>query len=88
MLYLWLHQRAHLPIGLHGAILPFLMVPVGAVVASHLGVLVLSAHGANWFQTCEIPYSLIAPIFLAALVVYYLVWKYIVGTLNRVLGID
>jgi hypothetical protein len=87
MLYLWLHQRSRVPIGLHGTILPFLIAPVGAVVASNLGVLVLTSHGANWFQTSEIPYSLLAPMFLAGLVVYYLVWKYIVGTLNRVLGI-
>ena len=30
---------------------------------------------------------LIAPGFLAAMAAYYLVWKYIVGFLNRVLGI-
>jgi hypothetical protein len=35
----------------------------------------------------HVPYTLIAPVFLAALAVYYLAWKYIVGFLNRVLGI-
>jgi hypothetical protein len=34
-----------------------------------------------------VPYALIAPCFLAALVAYYLIWKYIVGSLNRVLEI-
>jgi hypothetical protein len=34
-----------------------------------------------------VSYALIAPCFLAALVVYYLIWKYIVGFMNRVLGI-
>jgi hypothetical protein len=48
---------------------------------------VLNSHGATWFQACEISYALIAPFFVAALAVYYLVWKYIVGSLNRVLGI-
>jgi len=32
-------------------------------------------------------HGLIAIIFLAALAGYYLVWKYIVGFVNRVLGI-
>jgi hypothetical protein len=62
-------------------------MPLGATTAHCLGVLVLSTHGATWFNACEVPYTLIAPCFLAALAVYYLVWKYIVGFLNRVLGI-
>jgi hypothetical protein len=77
----------HLPIGVHGALLPLVLMPLGATTAYCLGVLVLGSHGATWFKTCEIPYTLIAPCFLAALAGYYLVWKYIVGFLNRVLGI-
>ena len=87
MLWLCSHERTHLPIGLHGPLLPILMAPVGALVASCLGVLVLGSHGVIWFQACEIPYALIAPGFLVVLAAYYLVWKYIVGFLNRVLGI-
>ncbi|MGD0548460.1 MAG: hypothetical protein ABR991_11620 [Terracidiphilus sp.] len=87
MLWLGSHERTHLPIGLHGAILPFLLMPLGATTASCLGVLTLGSHSATWFQACEVPYALIAPCFLAALAGYYLVWKYIVGSLNRVLGI-
>jgi hypothetical protein len=34
-----------------------------------------------------VSYVLIVPCFLAALAGYYLVWKYIVGFLNQVLGI-
>ena len=87
MLWLGSHESTHLPIGLHGAILPLVLMPMGATTASCLGVLVLSSHGATWFNACEVPYALIAPCFLAALAGYYLVWKYIVGFLNRVLGI-
>jgi hypothetical protein len=87
MLWLGSHERTHLPIGLHGAVLPLLMAPAGACVAHSLGILALGSHGVTWFQACEIPYALIAPCFLVALAVYYLVWKYIVGFLNRVLGI-
>jgi hypothetical protein len=56
-------------------------------VATCLGVLEFGSLGVTWFHVCAVPYALIAPCFLAALAGYYLVWKYIVGFLNRVLGI-
>ncbi len=87
MLWLGSHESTHLPIGVHGAILPLLMAPSGALVGTSLGVLELGSHGVTWFETCYVPYALIAPCFVAALAVYYLVWKYIVGSLNRVMGI-
>jgi hypothetical protein len=87
MLHLRSHARTHLSVGLHGAILPVLIMPAGALVGSWLGVLALGANGVTWFQVCQVPYALIAPCFLAALAGYYLVWKYIVGFVNGVLGI-
>ncbi|MGA2205673.1 MAG: hypothetical protein ABSG10_02970 [Terracidiphilus sp.] len=87
MLYLWFHRRSHLSIGVHGAILPFLGAPIGALIAHQLGILQIGGHGVTYFQLCVVPYALIAVVFLAAVVVYYLVWKYIVGFLNRILGI-
>ncbi len=87
MLYLASHLRTHLSIGLHGAILPFLGAPIGATLASYLGILAIGAQGVTYFQACFVPYWLIAPIILAAVAGYYLAWKYIVGFLNRVLGI-
>ena len=81
------HVRTGAPIGLHGAVLPLLMAPIGALVATQLGVLQFAAHGLVWFQACSIPYAWVAPGFLVAMAAYYLVWKYIVGTLNQVLGI-
>jgi hypothetical protein len=87
MLWLATHQRTGLPIGLHGAILPFLLLPAGATTAICLGVLVLGTHSATWFAACSVPYALIIPCFVGAVAGYYLVWKYIVGFVNRVLGI-
>jgi len=87
MLWLGTNRCTHLPIGLHGAILPLLLMPLGATTAICLGVLTLGSHGVTWFNTCQIPYALIAPCFLAVVAGYYLVWKYIIGWLNRVLGI-
>ena len=87
MLFLCSRQRTHLPIGLHGAILPLLMAPTGALLASCLGILVLDSNGITWFQACHLSYWLIVSCFLPILAAYYLAWKYIVGFLNRVLGI-
>ena len=87
MLYLWSHVRTNLPIGVHGAILPFLGAPTGALAASCLGMLQIGSHGITWFRACQVPYVFIAVVFLAAVAGYYLVWKYIVGSLNRVMGI-
>jgi len=87
MLWLVSAKRTHLPIGLHGAILPLLLMPIGAKLATCVGMLAIGDYGVTWFQTAHVPYALIAPMFLAALVGYYLVWKYVVGFLNRVLGI-
>lgn len=86
---LWVatRRRTHLPIGLHGAILPFLLMPIGAALAKYLGVITLGASSVSWFQAVEIPYAVIACGFIFALVMYYLVWKYIIGFVNGILGI-
>ena len=87
MLWLGSHGRTHLHIGLHGAILPLIMAPIGATAATCLGILEFGGHGVTWFHALMVPYALIAPTFLAVLAGYYLVWKYVVGFANRVLGI-
>ncbi|MGA7572781.1 MAG: hypothetical protein WBV31_04220 [Terriglobales bacterium] len=87
MVYLWSGPHRHLPIGFHGALLPLIMMPVGAVAAVCGGFLHIGTHGVTWFQTISFPYFLIAPWFLAAVAIYYLIWKYLVGFLNQMLGI-
>lgn len=87
MLWMGSHGRTHLPIGLHGALLPLVLLPCGALLAVCLGILAIGAHGVVWFQAVRLPYVIVAPAFLCALIAYYLVWKYIVGFVNRVLGI-
>ncbi len=39
MLWLGSHGRTRLPIGVHGAVLPLLLVPCGATLATGLGLL-------------------------------------------------
>jgi hypothetical protein len=88
ILYIWMRPRRHLPIGFHGALLPVIMAPLGGVLACSLGFLTIGAHGLTWFEVITLRYSLIVPWFFAGLVVYYLVWKHIVGFLNGFLGIS
>jgi hypothetical protein len=87
MFYLASHERTHLPIGLYGTLIPLLGAPLMALGGSCLGMVAFGSSGITYFQTILLPYSLIAPLFLCGLAGYYLVWKYIVSYLNRVLGI-
>lgn len=86
---LWLasHERTHLAVGIHGAVLPFLLLPIGATIARCLGVLTFGPTSVTWFNACSLPYAVIAAFFCCGVAAYYLVWKYIIGFINRVLGI-
>src|SRR5579859_466895 len=57
MFYLWLRPRRHLPIGFHGAILPFLIAPAGFFVATCSGFLVATSSSLVWFDKIGIPYA-------------------------------
>lgn len=86
---LWLasHERTHLAVGVHGAVLPFLLLPCGATIGNCLGVVQFGATGVTWFQACSLPYALIAAGFCFGVAVYYLAWKYIIGFVNHELEI-
>src|SRR6266700_507064 len=62
------HERLHLSLGLHGALLPILLAPLGMAVAGILKF-PIPAFAVNVF-----PFA--APF---ALIIYYLAWKYLVG---------
>jgi hypothetical protein len=87
MLYVWSRPHHHLPIGLHGALLPVILVSIGAFSAVCGGFLAIGAHGVTWFQAISVPYMFVGLWFIGAMVLYYLLWKYVVGFLNQVLGI-
>jgi hypothetical protein len=73
ILFIALRSRLQLSLGLHGALLPILLAPLGFVVAGllHFPVFTLISH----------VWPVAAPI---ALIAYYFAWKYLVGFLNRV----
>jgi hypothetical protein len=87
VLWKWSHPSTHLSVGAHGAILPLLLLPAGTLIATSAGILNLGSNGVTWFQALHVPYVWIAVLFAAALAAYYLVWKYVVGFVNRTLGI-
>lgn len=87
MFYVWLHPRRHLSIGFHGALLPFVLAPIAFTIATSLGFLEVTPRAVVLFQAITIHYSLLATGFLCALIVYYLVWKHLVGFFNELLGI-
>jgi hypothetical protein len=73
ILFIALRSRWRLSIGLHGALLPILLAPLGLVVASLLNFPASALVSHVW--------PIAAPV---ALIVYYFAWKYAVGFLNRV----
>jgi len=87
MLYLASRSQTHLPLGIHGAILPFIIAPAGFFLGRRLGLLHTTSYGLTYFGVVQIPYIFVAIAFPFALIVYYLVWKYLIGFFNRVEGI-
>jgi hypothetical protein len=87
MLWMRSHSAMNLPLGAHGAILPLLIMPVGTVMGRSLGIVEFGAGAATKFGQFHISYALIAILFCVAVAAYYLIWKYVVGFVNRTLGI-
>ena len=87
MLHLASRSTTHLPLGIHGAILPFILAPLGFVLGRSLGFLKATEHGFIYFGVLNVPYSHLAIVFPVVLIVYYLVWKYLIGFFNQVAGI-
>jgi len=77
VLFIFWRDRLQLSIGLHGALLPFLLAPLGMVVAGILNFPIPS-FAVHFFPVA-------APL---GLILYYLAWKYLVGFLNRVLELS
>ena len=87
VLYVASQSHIHVPLGIHGAILPFILAPAGFFLARSLSFLRVTSYG---FVYCgvEIHYAHMALVFPAVLIVYYLVWKYLIGFFNQVAGVS
>jgi hypothetical protein len=76
VLFIASRSRMRIPIGIHGALLPLLLVPLG-ILLTYLLNFSIPGFATNIFPVA-------APL---ALIVYYLVWKYFVGPLNRIVNL-
>ncbi|HEX6739095.1 MAG TPA: hypothetical protein VF310_12525 [Vicinamibacteria bacterium] len=63
------------PLGPHGALLPFLLLPAGLLLAGALGLRLYTPLR-------------VATVLPVAVVAYYLAWKHLVGFLNRLVGVE
>ena len=76
VVFIFWRQRFQMSIGLHGALLPFLLAPLGIVFIS-LPNVTIPSFAVHFFPIA-------APL---APILYYLVWKYLVAFLNRLIGL-
>lgn len=88
ILFVASRARLRLSIGLFGALLPILLVPLGIVVANLLNFSIpeIVTHAFPILATVALLSRILAGI-LTGMLVYYLAWKYLVGFLNRVLEV-
>lgn len=87
MLYARLQPRWHHPIGLHGAALPFVIAPIIYGFGASHGLVVAGDHALRYFGFITVPYGYLIFAPFIAITAYYLIWKYVVGFLNRVLDL-
>jgi hypothetical protein len=76
MLFVASHSRTHLSIGLHGALLPLLLGPLGILLTRTLD-----------FQLPIFTSHIFPVLALVGLTAYYLLWKYLVSFLNRAVNL-
>lgn len=88
MLYVALTPRHRLSIGAHGALLPFVLMPLGFTLGTLLGIVKVDRDGLLAFETLRLSYGRAAFVFPLVVVVYYLVWKYVVAFLNDLVGLE
>jgi hypothetical protein len=74
VLYVALRRRFSWPIGLHGAVLPFVLLPAGMALAATLGVELYTP-------------ARVATMLPVGVILYYLAWKHPVAFLNRLLDV-
>jgi hypothetical protein len=88
ILYVGLRSHSRLSIGAHGALLPFVIIPMGLTLGTLLGVIQIEQDGVLAFQAVRLPYARGVFVLPVVVVVYYFVWKYMVGFLNDLVGIE
>ncbi len=87
VMFLKIHQRHAWPLGAHGALLPFVLAPLGLAVAGVLSLVSFRGASLIYMNAVMIPYGALAAGVCCAVILYYFVWKYLVSFLNDAVGI-
>jgi len=82
MLYVRRRQARPVSIGLHGALLPLILAPLGFLAATAVKILPPSS-GNFGYGSFLLPVVALS----VGITVYYLAWKYLVNFFNELLGI-
>jgi hypothetical protein len=85
MLYTRLSAGRYLPLGLHGALLPLILIPLGMIGAVALEFMSFGSDGIVWFNSVTIPYVIVVPWIAIVMSIYYLIWKYFVSFFNKII---
>jgi hypothetical protein len=75
VLHLAVGRRLRISLGVHGALLPLVLMPAGTLLVSA-------------FDVFRIQWRFALPMVPIAMATYYLAWKYLVGFLNGEVGIE
>jgi hypothetical protein len=76
LLFIALRSRSPLSIGIHGALLPILLGPLGFLLTRILDFPIPGFIWREFFVGATV-----------ALIIYYLAWKYVVAFMNRVVEV-
>jgi hypothetical protein len=76
MLFIGLRSRSPLSIGIHGALLPILLGPLGFLLTRILDFPIPDVIWHNFFVGAAV-----------GLIAYYLAWKYVVAFMNRTVDV-
>jgi hypothetical protein len=87
MLYVRLRQTRPWKIGIHGILLPVLVIPLGFVLGKALGILETTPEGLVYFGAIHLDYAHWVTGIWIGIAMYYLAWKYVVNFFNELLGI-
>ena len=87
VIFLKIHEKHAWAIGAHGALLPFVLAPMGLLVGGAFSLVAFRGAAMIFMNAVMIPYGALAAGVCCAVILYYFVWKYIVGFLNEVVGV-
>jgi hypothetical protein len=87
VLFVKLRQSRPWNIGVHGAVLPLVLGPLGFFLGRALGVVETTPQAIVYFGAIHVDYAHLVVGALIAVSLYYLAWKWIVNFFNQIVGV-